>query len=597
MSPRRSPRLHARLLSLLVLLGATLFASPAFAQTQKNLMGPSEAGVDTHLFRPAIDSKGFFSVNGADLLGHLDFSLGLILDYGYDIMPTNPGHGAEQLLEHSFQGTVQFDIGLANWIVLGISAPVVLAGVDALNDIGPQGATYSTPSLFAQGLSFVALHAKLRLIRPSTGPTVGLALIAQGGIEANGSENLIAEPGGFVWPQLAFEARVGRQGEWRLGLNGGFRAHFGDNGEFSADTLEHGNFEYGQLVTAGFGTSLRVLEPLDLVAETYMTYLVTGDSDAEQRPSAEAIGGIKLFIDGKSHLMLGGGAGYLPGFQTATARATLGFVFEPSIGDRDGDGIKDDEDDCPDQPEDPDGFEDTREDSPPGQYGCPDPDNDKDGILDVDDACPNNPEDKDGDEDEDGCPEVRDGDRDKDGILDSKDKCPDEPETFNGYEDSDGCPDTPPEQPTAKDDTVILTDDSIIILDKIQFATGSAKILEESFRVVDAVVKVMKEHPELALIEVQGHADERAADAYNLKLTKDRAKAVNDAMVQRGVEQKRLRAMGYGEYCPIDAASTPEAWEKNRRVEFKIVRTADGPTGVELGCAAAEAKGVKALPP
>jgi len=135
-----------------------------------------------------------------------------------------------------------------------------------------------------------------------------------------------------------------------------------------------------------------------------------------------------------------------------------------SGGDRDGDGIADSRDLCPDEPEDFDGFEDTD--------GCPDPDNDKDGVLDVNDRCPNapgprgdgcprsvgtdrdhdgipdamdkcpdDPEDKDGFQDDDGCP---DPDNDMDGIPDVRDKCPNEPETFNGYQDDDGCPDKKP---------------------------------------------------------------------------------------------------------------------------------------------------------
>ncbi|MBL8719775.1 MAG: thrombospondin type 3 repeat-containing protein [Myxococcales bacterium] len=130
--------------------------------------------------------------------------------------------------------------------------------------------------------------------------------------------------------------------------------------------------------------------------------------------------------------------------------------------DRDGDGIPDAEDKCPDVPEDFDFFED--------EDGCPDPDNDKDGVLDKDDACPNapgpaaakgcpkkvasdrdhdglpddvdmcpdDPEDKDGFQDQDGCP---DPDNDKDGILDKNDQCPNDPEDKDGFQDEDGCPD------------------------------------------------------------------------------------------------------------------------------------------------------------
>jgi len=70
------------------------------------------------------------------------------------------------------------------------------------------------------------------------------------------------------------------------------------------------------------------------------------------------------------------------------------LVVHEGVGDRDGDGIKDSMDKCPDDPEDRDGFED--------EDGCPDPDNDKDGIRDVDDRCPNVPGPP-----PDGCPKSR----------------------------------------------------------------------------------------------------------------------------------------------------------------------------------------------
>ncbi len=606
----------------------------ARAQDKVDTLTNGDTGADTHLFRPPVDSKGFLTVNGADVVGHLDFSIGLFLDYGYGIMPVKEGeHGddADFLLKHSFQGTLQFDLGVANLLVFGISAPVVLAGHNAIDGIGPSSdALYNVKETFAQGLEYIALHAKIRMIAPQDRPSVGLAGIVQGGIGVVGKDNLIGENGGFIWPQLVFEGRAARGGIFRVGLNAGFRASFGsDPAVFGTDAngvpqLEHGIFEYGQLVTAGLGLSLRVVDLLDLIAETYTSFLVTGENDTEQRISAEAIAGAKIFVDGRSFLFLGGGAGYAPGFQTARARGTLGFVFEPSIGDRDHDGFKDDIDDCPDQPEDKDGFEDTKADSPPGKLGCPDPDNDGDGILDVDDQCPNNPEDKDGDEDTDGCPESRDGDRDGDGIMDSRDKCPDEPEDKDGFEDRDGCPDPDndkdgipdvkdacPNDPEDKDGVededgcpepdpsgpVIISGNDILILEKVQFETGKARILPASDKILDAVAQTLKDHPEFLLVEVQGHADERADDNYNLQLTKQRAAAVVEALVKRRTDKSRLRPMGFGEYCPLDPEHNDAAWEKNRRVEFKIVRTKDGPTGVELGCAKAKEKGIQSPPP
>jgi len=140
--------------------------------------------------------------------------------------------------------------------------------------------------------------------------------------------------------------------------------------------------------------------------------------------------------------------------------------------DRDGDGILDDVDQCPDEPEDVDTFED--------EDGCPDPDNDADTVLDVadrcplepgdptnegcpindrdgdgisdeTDQCPDIPEDLDGNEDEDGCPEEENVDRDGDGILDDVDKCPEDPEDLDQFEDEDGCPDPDNDQDTVLD--------------------------------------------------------------------------------------------------------------------------------------------------
>jgi OOP family OmpA-OmpF porin len=458
----------------------------------------------------------------------------------------------------------------------------------------------------------------VKIIRPlEDRPGVGLALITQGGIAAVGADNFTAEPKGFIWPEAVFEARVGKTGIWKMDVNAGFRAHFGEATKYELGLdgkpqLEHGVFEYGNLITASFGTGVRVLPPLELAAETYGTYMVGGESDGAQRLSAEAIGGIKLFIDKRSFLMLAGGAGYTPGFQTATARGTVGFMYEPSIGDKDHDGIPDDEDDCPDQAEDFDGFQDKKSDSPKGKYGCPDPDNDGDGVLDEDDNCVNTP----GPASNHGCPEITDGDRDHDGILDSKDKCPDTPglREFAGCPDPDrdhdgvpnaedkcpdvfgpasnnGCP-----EPAKPDTRVIVGDNSIVILDKIQFETGSAKILPAFDKILDDVGGALRDHPEFTLVEVQGHADERGDDNMNLQLTKARATSVVDALVMRNVAKARLRAQGYGEFCPLDPASTPAAYEANRRVEFKIVRTNGNPSGVELGCAKAAEKGIHPEP-
>jgi OOP family OmpA-OmpF porin len=134
-----------------------------------------------------------------------------------------------------------------------------------------------------------------------------------------------------------------------------------------------------------------------------------------------------------------------------------------------------------------------------------------------------------------------------------------------------------------------------VILEKVQFETNSARILPQSNEILDAVAATLKGHPEFLVVEIAGHADERASDEHNLRLTKARAASVMEALRTRGVSTNRLVSQGYGEYCPLDDASNPAAWEKNRRVDFKVVKTEDGSTGVSRGCDAARAKGV--IPP
>ena len=294
---------------------------------------------------------------------------------------------------------------------------------------------------------------------------------------------------------------------------------------------------------------------------------------SRSRPSAA----LKVYLAKNSFLSLGGGVGFIPGNgANPDLRAFLGIVFEPNIGDRDGDGLKDDVDQCPDDPEDFDDFED--------EDGCPEPDNDRDGILDVDDQCPNEPEDKDGFEDEDGCPEGNELDRDGDGIPDNVDQCPDDPEDKDGFQDEDGCPDLDndqdgildvddlcPDDPEDidgfedkdgcpdpdndndrildKDDEcpridgetreetaetyngdddddgcpdrgrVVVTDTKIEILDKIYFEYNKAVIKSESYPILDAIVATLEGNPDIHSSRFRATPTSAARDAYNLDLS------------------------------------------------------------------------------
>ncbi len=261
----------------------------------------------------------------------------------------------------------------------------------------------------------------------------------------------------------------------------------------------------------------------------------------------------------------------------------------PEPGDMDGDGIADTEDGCPDVPEDLDGFKDSDGcpeldndgdgiidgmDACPtaaedfDQFadtdGCPDPDNDNDGLDDAVDRCPNEPEDLDGDRDADGCP---DQDADADGVPDDSDACPDAPETVNQYLDDDGCPDEKPQR-------VEVTKQQIVIKEQIQFESGKATIRTVSYPVLDDIVMVLRDYPDIQ-VRIEGHTDNVGNDAMNLELSKSRADAVFEYLIAKGVDARRLVTEGFGETRPIDTNTTTTGKARNRRVEFHILPAQD----------------------
>lgn len=255
--------------------------------------------------------------------------------------------------------------------------------------------------------------------------------------------------------------------------------------------------------------------------------------------------------------------------------------LEPKPDDRDGDGIPDNEDQCPDDPEDFDGFEDedgcpdldNDQDGIPDHQdrcpnipgvpendGCPMLDTDGDGILDINDQCPNEAEDFDGHEDEDGCP---DPDNDGDGIADVIDECPSEPETYNGYKDEDGCPD---EKPRAQ-----IDGDKITLNEKVFFKTAKSDILPQSYPLLNDVANILTENPKIE-IRIEGHTDSRGSDSYNQKLSEQRAASVRTYLLEQGIESNRMQSVGYGEQRPIEDNNTEAGRAANRRVEIHITR-------------------------
>jgi outer membrane protein OmpA-like peptidoglycan-associated protein len=184
-------------------------------------------------------------------------------------------------------------------------------------------------------------------------------------------------------------------------------------------------------------------------------------------------------------------------------------------------------------------------------------DRDGDGVPDDEDRCPDQP----GPAELEGCP-----DRDGDGVPDLDDRCPDEP----GAPQYDGCP-PPPEKPVVE---VEVETRRISLRDAITFETGRDALRPESGKILDAVAQALVAHPELRRVKVEGHTDNVGGRAYNQDLSARRARSVVRALVQRGVAAERLDSAGYGFERPIASNATALGRAKNRRVEFQVLDVA-----------------------
>ncbi|MBI5515447.1 MAG: OmpA family protein [Deltaproteobacteria bacterium] len=235
------------------------------------------------------------------------------------------------------------------------------------------------------------------------------------------------------------------------------------------------------------------------------------------------------------------------------------------VGDRDNDTVLDPEDQCPDQP---------RGDHPdPARAGCPAGDRDNDTLTDDVDRCPDEAEDRDNFEDTDGCPDL---DNDHDGIPDLADQCRDQPETMNQHQDEDGCPDEAP--PVA-----VVVENRISINQRVFFALDQATIEERSFPILDQVVTVLREHPELRAVRIEGHTDNAGTEDHNMDLSRDRARAVESYLRAHGIQRRRLSTEGFGATRPIAQGDSEEARAQNRRVDFIITEGAAAQGGGRHG--------------
>ena len=118
---------------------------------------------------------------------------------------------------------------------------------------------------------------------------------------------------------------------------------------------------------------------------------------------------------------------------------------------------------------------------------------------------------------------------------------------------------------------IVLTESHIQISDRVEFEYDSATLKETSHSLLDEVVQVLESEPQIKKIQVEGYTDSSGAENHNRKLSKQRADAVREYIIGKGIDGKRLVTKGFGPDDPIADNGTKEGRAANRRVEFKIL--------------------------
>jgi outer membrane protein OmpA-like peptidoglycan-associated protein len=471
----------------------------------------SAQSIEIDEFRPALDSRGFLTLNASQVLDHEDFSFGLgSLQWGHRLLSFENGP-ATYSVDNMISATLVAAFGLHAGIPLelGASLPFTIVsgerGPDALGDP-------TTPNddrlyrLDGQGLGDLGLHVKARLAH--AGP-FGVGAIASLYVPTGSSRDpFLGEPA--TTPQLVAIADA-TFGRLRLALNGGIRLRrtttFMDTGEGGAPATM-GSITTSTSLPVGAAAAYGVVpDKVELVAEVFGAVPV-GRTDGYQ--PLEALGGVKVYLARNSYLSLGAGRGLLPDRAgNPDFRGVIGIVFEPKPAQRAAAHV-------PEQ---------LVAEAPP-----PEP---EDPLLDTD----------------------------NDGIFDHDDRCIDVMEDYDGVEDEDGCPDR---------ERILETETEIVPLQPIEFEFDKDVLRDSAYPILDEVVQALGDNPDITLVEIEGHTDEQGSDAYNLDLSKRRAATVLRYLVAHGIDSVRLTSEGYGETRPVDPTHTQAAYRINRRVAFSI---------------------------
>ncbi|MCP4676263.1 MAG: OmpA family protein [Deltaproteobacteria bacterium] len=631
-----------RILALFSAISALALLLASWSSAAQGILrdAPADTSFSINLFVPSPGPLNFFAVESPEIGDDMMPSVGLMLSYQHRPFvllnctesdcsdDSNTIDAVANFATADIMGSFNF----LKYFQVGLAVPMTIMHGEGFLDEGTQAGTGDSYTSFVLG--DVRIHLKARIIGKDKedGPSLAFAIIPTlplGGWTGMGQSKDVENKGahgygsdGFltvVAPKVMFGYRFG---SLRSGVS---------IGALWRQEHEILSTEVGPALTYGGAVGYAIIPEVEIIAELYGNKLLTSAnfSDSESAPLLFLGGGrfrVKDFI-----FNLAAGGGIISGIGVPQFQVIAGATWAPEKeepveefvinefdidgdgidndsdecpenpedrdefqdedgcpdNDNDNDGIQDGYDSCPMQPEDKDGFRDDdgcpdldhdedgileADDKCPDQAedfdefedadGCPEPDNDKDGLEDGDDFCPNEAEDIDEYEDKDGCPDL---DNDADGVADRKDKCPNEAETLNGFKDDDGCPDKGKA-------LVVVTEDRIELMEMVQFKTGSDKLKgKKSFEILDIVASILLDNTAIR-VSIEGHTDSKGNATKNRDLSKRRSESVKRYLIGKSVEEHRLETVGWGPDKPIEDNKTRKGRAANRRVEFIVIR-------------------------
>jgi len=463
---------------LLFLVAATLLAAPARAQTP---------GFEATHFHPSDTTGGYFAVDGASVAPHLGFGLALWSQWAHRVLVLRDASGAVPSGGEVLGQQVALDLigSFALWerVELGIDLPYVPRQTIDDTLVG----LTSTPS--QTGFGDLRIDLKVRALAAELRPQHHLLFAIAAGLRVptGDATSFLGESGVVGHPRLVLE--------WR---------HPRASAAINLGAVVRGTRTFGDLLVGSqlsLGAAARVVAGagFELMAELRSLVgvpLPDGQAFTARDAPVELDGGVVYRAPFGLAISVAAGGGLTRGYGEPDARVILGVTFSsptkygefppppppppppaapppapPPASDRDGDGVPDDRDRCPDQA---------------------------------------------GSAANDGCPDV---DSDGDGLVDRLDKCPFEPEIYNGHDDDDGCPDA----------GAPILDVAVPNLTPHVPFDGAKLEGNGVWKLLDVVSHLMIQHPEWPHVTVTcsyGRSDpagecERRAEAVRSELVRD----------------------------------------------------------------------------